>query len=446
MSRDLSGLSVFITAGNRVYTMEELNAFRVTITDSEEGDSTIELQCNDEDFRVADNMLFQVGESIGVKWGYANHNELSEDRFGYVVVKPSTTYGEDGVLSVIKATTTSLLMAGKRSQKSYGKVALKTIIEDMAGRASLKLITPEDPAFAKITIDGFSQGNLDDRTALRMLGDRFGYVPTFLNDTIKFLPRDFDQRPTNQFLYKQGEASNIISAQVQQDHAKDMGAGESVVKVKSNPEDKTTTKTEVKEKEVKQVNLAAANPSAHVSSAKFSTSVETKPAQAQTGTPGGIQGFMAGMGAKIMSTNGGGPGKLWDASDVRQLSSAPPSMDAISKSHATASALNTKTRKSDMSIVVEGEPRLTARQVIEVIGMSKRDSGKWYVIKVTHVLDLSSGYTCDMELARTGHNLKGSGKAETNVNDKSGTSDGKGPVKPSVKADLDTRKVTRVSK
>lgn len=443
MSRDLSGLAIYIIAGNRTYTMEELNAFRVTITDSEEGDSTIEIQCNDEDYTVTDNMLFQVGESIGVRWGYTLNNEMSKERAGYVIVKPTTTYGEDGTLAVLKASTTSILMSARRPQKSYGKTTLKSVISDIASRNKLKLeITGgEEP------VEGFSQGNWDDRQTVRVLADRYGYVATYSGTTLSFAQRDFSLKPASVFYYKQGEQSNIISAQVQQDHAKDMGAGEASVKVKPNPDDKTATKTEVKN--VTQVNLAAANPSSHVSSAqvpKFGTSVEPMPEQKKTGTPGGVQAFMAGMGSKIMSTNGAGPGKTWDASEVRQLSSGPPSMDAISKSHATAGALNAKTRKADMSIVVEGEPNLTAKQVIEVVGLSKRDSGKWYVIKVTHVLDLSSGYTCDMELARTGHNLKGSGKSEGNVNDKGGTSEGKEVVKPTVNADLDTRKVTRVNK
>lgn len=443
MSRDLSGLAIYITAGNRTYTMEDLNAFRVTITDSEEGDSTIELQCNDEDYLVTDNMLFQVGESLGVRWGYTLNNEMSKERSGYVVVKPSTTYGEDGTLAVIKATTTSLLMSARRPQKSYGKTSLKAIIQDIATRNKLEL----EITGGTESVPGFSQGNWDDRQTVRVLADRYGYVATYNGTTLNFAQRDFSLKPASVFYYKQGEQSNIISAQVQQDHAKDMGAGETSTKTKSNPDEKTTNKVEVKN--VKQVDLAASIPSSHVTSAqvpKFGTSVEAVPPQATTGTPGGLTGVLAGMGSKVMSTNGGGPGKQWDASDIRMISSQPPTMDAISKSHATAGALNAKTRKADMSIVVEGEPSLTAKQIIEVIGLSKRDSGKWYVIKVTHRLDLSSGYTCDMELARTGHNLKGSGQAAGNVNDKDGGGDGKTPVKPSVTADLDTRKVTRVSK
>jgi phage protein D len=433
MSRDLSGLSVFIIAGTRSYTMEDLNAYRVQITDSEEGDSTIEIHCNDEDFRVTDNGLFQVGEVLGIRWGYSLHNEVSAERRGYVVVKPSTTYGEDGTLAVIKASTTSVLMSARRPQKSYGKITLKALVTDIANRNKLAVtITGGDEM-----VDGFSQGKWSDRETLRVLADRYGYLATFTDTSMDFAQRDFSKKPSLTFYYKQGEISNIISAQVQQNHAKDMGAGEKVAKTHFDPDSKAPHKAEVKN--VTKVDLAAANPSAHAVSTQL-VSTEVASPQAKTGEPGGVTGLFAGFGAKAMGMGGGN--KVWDPSDITQLHSGPPTTDEASKSQATASALNAKTRKADLTMMVEGDPLLNAKQVIEVVGLSKRDSGKWWIIKVTHTLDLSSGYTCDMELARTGHNLKGSGAANPNTNNQNANGSNNTTVKPAVKVDLDTRKVS----
>jgi len=54
-----------------------------------------------------------------------------------------------------------------------------------------------------------------------------------------------------------------------------------------------------------------------------------------------------------------------------------------------------------LSMRVVGDPTLHAKSIVEVRGISGLLSGKYYVTDVKHVIS-SSGYTCDLKLARDG--------------------------------------------
>ena len=54
-----------------------------------------------------------------------------------------------------------------------------------------------------------------------------------------------------------------------------------------------------------------------------------------------------------------------------------------------------------LSLRVVGDPTLLAKSVVELRGVPSRFSGKYYVKQVRHVIS-SSGYVCDLKLARDG--------------------------------------------
>jgi phage protein D len=448
MSRPFSGVFVSLVIGGKSYTMEDLHAFRITVTDNEEGDNEVQIFCSDKDYAVTDNKLAQLGQSLSIRWGYEG-TESGSERSGYVITKPSTNYTTDGVVVTLTATTKSVLMSARRPQKSYGKSTLKSIIQDIANRN--KLDCEITGTVCDVVLDSSSQGKLSDREYLRLLSDRFGFVATFQDSKLLCAARSFDQKSTLVFKYNKGEEGDIISATVTHTHNKDTGAGEMVQVHSSDPSKKTDTKTQVTVNTIKTFDLGQVNPSAHsgtlyevggVTSESIRGAMETA-RQQQTGVVGQVV-------AKVESTAGGKMSKLlgvsdvqWTPEDVKDIQSLPPTSEAAIKAITTSTALNSKHRKAEMTVEVEGEPRLTVRQVIEIAGLAKRDNGKWYTIKVVHKIDDANGYTCEMELTRSGHNLKGAGidnpNTNTNVTDKS-----KIPppsVEVSTKVDLDTRKV-----
>lgn len=65
------------------------------------------------------------------------------------------------------------------------------------------------------------------------------------------------------------------------------------------------------------------------------------------------------------------------------------------------------------TLTIEGNPLLVPNSVITMKGVAKVHSGNWFVEKVTHDIS-TSGYTCNLELAKTGSNVGTKKAANTN--------------------------------
>jgi hypothetical protein len=57
-------------------------------------------------------------------------------------------------------------------------------------------------------------------------------------------------------------------------------------------------------------------------------------------------------------------------------------------------------RKFEANISVIGDPTLVTSKIYEFLGLSKRDSGSWYAVKVEHSISTSRGYICNITALR----------------------------------------------
>lgn len=393
MTVPFSGLSVFITIAGTLFKPEDLGLLQLDVTDADEGDNSVELHCVDNSFKIADSSIFRVGQQLSVKFGYTR-GEMSLERSGYVLMKPSTNYAKDGVLSKVHASTKSATLGVRRPQKAYGPTALKAIVHDIATRNGLKL----EITGGNERMPAFSQGTWSDRQTLRTLADRFNYQVSYTSDTITFAPRDYSLVPKLELIYGQGEDSNIIHADLE---------------VNAKQEDSTThiTSVDPASKKVKtetsgeaQKSLAVSAEDGHTWTAQDTNHLSTAARQAPS-TP-----------FPQVSSNTPAPGISGSPSDIMTLLSTPDTVEGNMQAHATSDKLKKQKKKGELTIVTQGMPSAKARMLVHVKGLAKRDSGNWYVSSVTHNISKHDGYTTKFELNRHGNNTKGGQKTKPPLN------------------------------
>lgn len=421
-----SGVFVHITVNGRLYRADELGLKAVTIIDSDEGDSTVEFSCIDNDFKVADNLFFREGAVLDVRWGYTNPRVYSETRSGYVIMKPSTKYAEDGVVSTIKAKTKSASLHAHRPQRAYGPTSLATIVKDIVSKAGLKL----DMATGSGTeqLPGFSQGNWSDRQTLRVLAERFGYQVSYLSDTVVFKPLEYDHDP--KVLLRYGRGGNVKSANVNNDTHSDAGASSKVMERGFDPKAKVpmVQSSQTGDNTGATLGVFAATGHSWLQKATGLTPATPSGNSTSAGTSGKADPKASPL-PKVVSSNPTGgttvgntsDGEEFDAEKLMVMRSSPETVEATLKAHADATRLKHKKRKAGLTIDSLGIPMGHARMIVTVEGLAKRDSGNWRVSKVTHKIDVNdSTYTCHWELNRPGKGV-GSRKEEGKPNTKPAT-------------------------
>lgn len=416
MARQYSAVIVYITVNNRMFTAQELGVSEVKITDSDEGDNEIELTIPDDDYKIIDGGLFKVGDLLSVQWGYQG-SPLSQQRINYPIMKPSVTYDSDGVVAKVTATTKSATLAARRPQKVSGPTSVKTLVSEIAVRNNLKLhITGGNEK-----LPAFAHSSLSDREVLQILADRFGYQVSYTSDTIMFAPRDYGVVPALKLVYRRGEESTIISANVEIDARKSLGDNNTVA-ISVDPKTKTVQQATA-QSAPKALAISAENGNTWIAQMAHETDKSTP-------IPNQTVSFMAKM-AKVQLPP-----------EFRTILSTPDSSAENMSALASGEMQKKQKKKGELSITSIGFPEALARMIVRVEGLAKRDSGNWYTLSVEHHIQIDQGYECNWELGRHGANSKGSSDKNTsplnNLKPAAGDSDHK--TKPVVAINAETGK------
>jgi hypothetical protein len=67
---------------------------------------------------------------------------------------------------------------------------------------------------------------------------------------------------------------------------------------------------------------------------------------------------------------------------------------------------NSELNRNPASATVWGDPNIKTGMIITFLGVGKKHAGNYYVKRVTHTVDRSSGYITDMEFVRQGSNIQ----------------------------------------
>ena len=407
-------LDIQLVIGGRLYKPDDIGLFRLLIAFEEDGDCGVELHCVDNDYSVADSVDFQPGNLLAIRWGYRLSQDYSDNATHFVIQKPSTDYGEDGVVSIVKAYTKSGLLSAMRPQKVYNSRTLGDIVKDVAGRAQMDVLWNSAGAGQEV-VPSISHSTWSDRQLLSVLADRYGYQVSYQGNTIVFDRITYSETPVHSLLYRKGEDSIIRSANVSMDAKKNAGA---TMATSFDPKTKESKTVEGKEAAVSLAVSAIDGLQAFVAPALGQT-----PANAATASSPGSSGLMQGM-AKLMGVpampNIPDPLAAPEAKNLRTLLSQPDVSEAISQSNANAFKFNTAKKKCGLELHCAGLPWAKVRQLVQVTGLAKRDSGNWYVSKVSHDISRSDGAITSLECNRNrtnAGNTKG-GSAAGTVNKK----------------------------
>lgn len=382
MAQTYSGVDIFITIGGVTYTAADLSLIKLEVTDSDEGDNEIELECQDNDYKIADSPVIKVGALLSVKWGYVN-GISSKQRSNYVLMKPSVKYDKEGVTTTIKAYTKSATLAATRVRTTYGPTSVRQVVSEIANRNGLTL----DIKGGNEKMDAFASANWTDRQTLRVLADRYGYQLSYSSDTITFAPVDFGAVPTLELVFANGESGNIISADLNVDARKPKGDSATTA-TGVNPLTKSTEKAVAADAD-KTIAISAEDGNSWVSNA--------------------VQAVVPSTPVYEFDKNAATP-----PADIMQYISSPDIKNLLST--ATGEKLKKQKKKGELSIVSVGFPEGASRIIVRVRGLSKRDSGNWYVQSVRHSIATTEGYNCHWELSRHGNNTQGGEPNKSKLN------------------------------
>lgn len=422
MTVPFSGLSIFVTIAGKLLTPDDLGLLQIDVTDEDEGDNEVNLHCIDNNFSIADSSLFRVGQQMSIKFGYTN-GEMSLERSGYVLMKPSTNYAKDGVLSKIKASTKSATLGVRRPQKSFGQTSLGAVVQDIAKRNGLKL----ELKGGKERLQSFAQGNWSDRQTLRTLADRFNYQVSYTSDTITFAPRDYGLVPTLELIYGNGEDSNIIHADLE-------------VNAKQEDSDTHISSVDPATKELKTQTAGEADKALAISAEDGHSWAVSDQHHLSSSSRAGTAQVVARFSNPQVASSTPAPGVSSDPGDIKTLLSTPDTVDGNMQAHATSDKLKKQKKKGELTITTAGIPSAKARILVHVKGLAKRDSGNWYVTSVTHSISKHDGFTTKFELNRHGNNTKGGEKTIPPLNNQLPSSS---VTKPVVAISAESGEITR---
>lgn len=444
--RGFDGVGVQLTINEHLYTPSDINAFKIVVALEEDGDSGVELHCNDDDYKIADSVDFQPGSLLSIKLGYKLGSDYTKTYSNFVIQKPSMEYGEDGAVAVIKAYTKSGLLAASRPRKVYNKLRLGDIIKDIASRAQMDVRWNSEGAGSEI-LPVVSQANWSDRELLHILAVRYGYQLTFLGNTIVFDKVTYSETPTCRLVYRRGETGNIISGHVYLEGKKNP---ERTVAESFDPLKKVTESSESGQQDSEKVLGVSLVDGSHALVSK-PTGNKT-PVNASTSDT--LQNWVNKSATDIQTALDGSSNPLdsvrnllggADPNDQRNLLSLPATMESISRTHANAFKFGVSKKKCGLELECVGNPQLENRQLVEVVGLANRDSGNWFISKTVHEVS-KSGFLTHLELNRSRANLARATESTDKVNKKSAAAeDSSGAPKPKkVQVSLVNGKTARV--
>lgn len=342
--------------------------------DVDKGDDMLNITLSDYDHSLRDLDIFKENTQWVVQWGFPE--KMQEPRLVYVK-RPRFKHGEIEVECLDKG-------SALRISENWGTVTDKEvgeIVEDIAKKNGLKAVI--DKGLSKV-IPFLSFAGKSDWDVLKYLENLTEeHVFRIKNDKLIFEKRALDAPPVGRFEFKPGPDSRLLSYEIgvkDQDNAKTA---------------KQTTAVSVDPQTFKKV-VAKADES-------------TAP-QPNLGTRRVLDGYLPSFIKNIPGVDKlvklGGFGRTTTQGDsTGKALVVPPrseeDLGSIAKGQHKKAVLGSVEGKfSIMASPVD--PFFKVGDLIQIEGIGVRNSGNWYITKVTH--DLTGGYKYDIEAQRNAVN------------------------------------------
>lgn len=320
-----------------------------TFDEEESKADKLELDLDNFDLALFDDPTWKHGNTLIVSWGYAGN--MTKPR--KMIIGKIT----GAKILKVEALAQSILMNKEQKSRTFENMTpgdIATLIGREYGIPKAEALWQEanaaQDAAAKQTIQ---QAKMTDAQMLAHLAKRHGFIFHVKDDGLHFEPRNVSAAPKRVFTYyTDPEQGDVLDFNVENDVT--MAPGSIVAKGR-NPETREDIIAPASNTETKRHGFA---PITHTVSKREQTT-QTAPI----------------------------------AQDVVILTTAPTA--AIAKSQVDGKFIRAQQATVQLTLSVIGDPTVGATNVIEVRGISKRLSGKYYVKSAKHKLSATS-YVLDL--------------------------------------------------
>ncbi len=335
--------------------------------DNEDEMDLMEIDLTDRNLLLVDDPLFQEGNEIVARFGYAG--DLSPRKVA-TIKEVEYDYPESGEPTIkLKAYDKGHKLAGRQIQRVWQKPAPGILYSEVAEQIAAEhgltpVVTKTVGRHLRV-----AQGGISDAHFLKGLAGKSraatgpaGYVFYVQDDELHFHPRGLESRPTMALEYFTDREGVLRSFTPSAQSQGVKGAGTETKAVGVDPRKK------------RSIAHAANNES---------TSDRTSLGK-NTNLVG--DGFRSQESGRIVPTNERSEG-------FHEEPNREPAQDTA-ESHFSSAEL----RQVEATAVTIGIPSLVAKQNIEVRGVGKKFSGVYYCTSVRHIF--GNGYSCELKLKR----------------------------------------------
>jgi len=331
--------------------------------DNERKTDKLKLTVDNFDLRNFDNPVWRHGARLRVAFG----NGISAAPARIMVVKKVT----GGINLNVEANDLAVMMDTRKNRNVYENMTRSEVVTEIAARYGFSADNIQETTEV---FEIMNQGNLSDAEYVRKLAHLQGYQFFVDFDGLHWHERRAGQAPIRTLHYYAADPRNegdIKSFNVENDITRKPGR----VRVQSrDPMEQTeieavadnTTDTS---RDVLQPLMGVIDPEIGVLTTQSDVSYETT-----------------------------------IASNVQTAEDA--------ETEATGKFRLATQRAVKMNLTIRGAPELLAKSVVNITGMGRRLSGKYYVRNVSHTISAGGGYSCNLKMITDGYQSgNGSGGA-----------------------------------
>jgi phage protein D len=325
----------------------------LTYDDEEKKADKVELTLDNFDLRHFDNPAWRKGQFVEVTFGYAGN--VAEPR-ECVIMKVS-----GGLQLKIEAQAKSVLMNRQTKFRTFDQMKRSDVVKRIAaengyGHAE-QFIEDSQHVHPHVT-----QGKMTDAQFLKKLAIREGFEFYVDHSGFHWHKRDLKQQPVRTLTwYVDQGAGDFLDFDFDNDHTGKHGAHrvkgiDPLSKKKIDHRADNTNVTEPGLAPVREIVIA------RTAQTRFEQQLEA---------------------------------------DIRHTTETTSQAHAKSQADGHFRKTQGTTIRLDAKIV--GDPRIMSKRIVEVAGIGKRFSGKYFIVSASHTLDANGGYVTSFKAHRDGH-------------------------------------------
>lgn len=386
---------------------------------------------------LADDPRIKVGTNLSFQFGYLGGKISKLHR---IRVTDITHKYNERITMDIKCLDVGNVARKVESSKVWKDVTTQEIVVAIANKYGLEVDTDNPQTYW----DNLPQGNKSDTAFLEELAgkeDGGDWVSYIRNKTLYFVHRKLDSNAVISYTYGDGDGVVISFEPSQKESTKGNGASNGAQATAVDP--KTGNIKSVLTNNTNELNkMDLSRYERNIKYDRFKEQTHRGKTGTYTAVKSGIKGNLEQATKKrndLLIERQKECDKIKDGvkPDAAKIKQIDEQLTGISKqfdnypdikkkfvepypkgdnpTRQMQSSTSAAKKSSDLgglkaTLTIEGNPLLVPNTVITMKGVAKVHSGNWFVEKVTHDVS-TSGYTCSVELAKTGSNV-GTKKSE----------------------------------